>query len=68
MTILVNFVNKIFFQNDKGQNIVVNVDPLSAKQVPTTIQWEEVTFPDNWNIDIKPTLANERIMPRTLTS
>ena len=55
-------------QNDKGKNIGVNVNPLSAKQVLISIQWEDVTFPDKWNIDIKPTLANERIMPRTLTS
>ena len=46
-------------QNDKGQNTIVKVDSLSQMQTPVTIQWDQVTFPDNWDINIHPTLMNE---------
>ena len=46
-------------QNDKGQNTIVKVDSLSQMQTPVIIQWDQVTFPDNWDINIHPTLINE---------
>ena len=50
----------------KGQNTVVKVDALSNKKMPVVVQWDQVTFPDNWNLDIHPTLANENQIPSTM--
>ena len=51
---------------EKGHNIMVKVDPTSQKQVPEMIAWEAVSFPQDWQIDIRPTLVNELCQPQPL--
>ncbi|MCO5583068.1 hypothetical protein L7F22_036975 [Adiantum nelumboides] len=52
---------------EKGQNIVMKVDPTSQGSLPDLVQWQEVEFSTEWKLDISKTLLNEAQQPMKMS-
>ncbi|MCO5574307.1 hypothetical protein L7F22_028090 [Adiantum nelumboides] len=52
---------------EKGQNIVMKVDPTSQGSLPDLVQWQEVEFPTEWKLDISKTLLNKAQQPMKMS-
>ncbi|MCO5568005.1 hypothetical protein L7F22_021701 [Adiantum nelumboides] len=52
---------------EKGQNIVMKVDPTSQGSLSDLVQWQEVEFPTEWKLDISKTLLNEAQQPMKMS-
>ncbi|MCO5590357.1 hypothetical protein L7F22_044326 [Adiantum nelumboides] len=70
-TCLPSIYNAGYLCNDqsqeKGQNIVMKVDPTSQGSLPDLVQWQEVEFPTEWKLDISKTLLNEAQQPMKMS-
>ncbi|MCO5563103.1 hypothetical protein L7F22_016739 [Adiantum nelumboides] len=52
---------------EKGQKIVMKVDPTSQGSLPEIVQWHEVEFSSKWKLNISKTPLNEAQQPMKMS-